>query len=72
MQSLPEKNAKSKKHNNNLKVPIQNSVTFGDKKVFRDSHLEHNTSKRQTSCGIFKTQIITGLDLNITSALESI
>ena len=33
MQSLFEKNVNSKRHKDELKVPIRNSVTFGEKSV---------------------------------------
>ena len=57
-----------------LKVPIRNAITFGDKKGFygltpetcyQQSQKKHHTEK-------LKHRLIPGLDLNITAALANI
>ena len=61
MQSLFEKNVNSKRYKNVLKIPIQNSVTFGDKNVIvLGPHIWNMLPaelKRETSYGKFKTQV---------------
>ena len=61
MQSLFEKNVNSKRYKDDLKVPIRNSVTFGDKSVrVLGPHIWNMLSgelKRETSGRKFKTQI---------------
>ena len=61
MQSLFAKNINSKRYKDELKVPIRNSVTFGDKSVrVLGLHIWKMLPaelKRETSYGKFKTQI---------------
>ena len=61
MQSLFEKNVNSKRYRDDLKLPIRNSVTFGDKSVrVLGPHIWNMLPaeiKRETSYGKFKTQI---------------
>ena len=61
MQSLFEKNVNSKRHKDDLKVPIRNSVTFGDQSVrVLVPHIWNMLPaelKRETSYRKFKTQI---------------
>ena len=61
MQSLFEKNVNSKRYKDDLKVPIQNSVTFGDKSVrVLGPHIWNmlpGELKRETSYRKFKRQI---------------
>ena len=61
MQSLFEKNVNSKRYKDDLKVPIRNSVTFGDKSVgVFGPHIWNMLPaelKRETSYGKFKTQV---------------
>ena len=61
MQSLFEKNVNSKRYKDDLKVPIRNSVMFGDKNVrVLGSHICNMLPaelKRETSYAKFKTQI---------------
>ena len=60
MQSLLEKNENFKKYKDNLKVPIRNSVTFGDKIVrILGPHIWNMVPaelKRKVSYGKFKAQ----------------
>ena len=61
MLSLFEKNVNSKRYRDDLKLPIRNSVTFGDKSVrVLGPHIWNMLPaeiKRETSYGKFKTQI---------------
>ena len=61
MQSLFEKNVNSKRYKDDLKVPIRNSVMFGDKNVrVLGPHIWNMLPaalKRETSYAKFKTQI---------------
>ena len=61
MQSLFEKNVNPKRYKDDLKVPIRNSVTFGDKSVrVLGPHIWNMLPaelKRETSYRKFKTQI---------------
>ena len=61
MQGLFEKNANSKRYNDNLKVSIRNFVTFGDQIVrVLGPHIWNmlpSELKRETSYGKFKTEI---------------
>ena len=61
MQSLFEKNVNSKRYKDDLKVPIRDSVTFGDKSVgVFGPHIWNMLQaelKRETSYGKFKTQV---------------
>ena len=61
MQSLLEKNVNSKRYKDDLKVPMRNSVTFGDKSVrVLGSHIWNMLPaelKRETSYGKLKTKI---------------
>ena len=77
MQSLFEKNVNSKRYKDDLKVPIRNSVTFGDKSVrVLGPHIWNMLPaelKRETSYGKFKTQINNWFGpINVTAALASI
>ena len=61
MQSLFEKNVNSKRYKDDLKVPIQNSITFGDKSArVLGPHIWNMLPaelKRETTYEKFKTQI---------------
>ena len=61
MQSLFEKNVNSKRYKDDLKVPIQNSITFGDKSArVLGPHIWNMLPaelNRETSYEKFKTQI---------------
>ena len=75
MQSLFEKNINPKRYKDELKVPIRNSVIFGDKSVrVLGSHIWNMLPaelKRETSYGKFKTQINTWFGLIVSAALAS-
>ena len=61
MQSLFEANVNSKRYKDDLKVPIQNSVSFGGKSVSvlgpQIRNMLPAELKRETPHGKFKTQI---------------
>ena len=61
MQSLFEKNVNFRRYRDDLKIPIRNSVTFGDKSVrVLGAHIWNMLPaelKRETSYGTFKTHI---------------
>ena len=76
MQSLFEKNVNSKRYKDDLKVPIRNSVTFGDKSVrVFGPHIWNKLPaelKEKHHTKNLKHKLTTGLDLNVSAALASI
>ena len=74
MQSLFENNVNSKRYKDDLKVPTENFVTFVGKSVRVLGPLILSMLpaelKREASYGNLKHKLITGLDVNVTAALE--